>query len=208
MNSNIQKSGYNVIREKKWLIQVHLPPSSSSSSSSFSSTFSLSYQIRCHVTIFQRLLIVILTEQNLHGVHITTQLFHSKSISFNIHRLLPQLHIILQVNCLSSEFTQKKHGTQEETAINYNIINYISGGEKGVLLRLIITHNEGIEDGNSVVIYRAFCLIKVFKVSYGNRLFVAMVSIPLPIQDKGADRKHRQDILRREKLPPQEAVSF
>lgn len=80
--------------------------------------------------------------------------------------------VSFKVNCLSSEFTQKKHG-----------------GEKGVLLRLIITHNEGIEDGNSVVIYRAFCLIKVFK-------------------DKGADRKHRQDILRREKLPLQEAVKY
>ncbi len=65
----------------------------------------------------------------------------------------------------------------------------VSGGEKGVPLKLVLEMHECKGDilGGQILVYRGACSVKVFK-------------------DKGGDRKQRQDQLKAEKISPTERV--
>lgn len=87
----------------------------------------------------------------------------------------------------------------------YFFINFeVLGGEKGAPFRLVVSNYSmsSLDDTRSSVIAKCFCVIKVFKVL----LLLPFFNVVL-CQDKGADRKHKQDIQKREKLLPEEAVN-
>ncbi|XP_019849643.1 PREDICTED: upstream-binding protein 1-like [Amphimedon queenslandica] len=88
--------------------------------------------------------------------------------------------------------------SHEESVVSFKI-NALSseftakkhGGEKGVPFRLVLNTYSipSIEDTGGTHISKCFCLVKVFK-------------------DKGADRKHKHDLQKREKLQSDEAAKY
>lgn len=70
-----------------------------------------------------------------------------------------------QINCLSSEFTEKKHGSRA-LLLEMGGLTSLNppGGEKGAPLHLVLDCYMAEEDRIGQHVHKALCLLKVFKV--------------------------------------------
>lgn len=101
---------------------------------------------------------------------------------------MKEVGVYIQVNCISTEFTPKKHGGEKGVPFRIQVETYLDGG-KGVLGGGILSGAfggvaEAATPAPLTLIHAAACQIKVFKL-------------------KGADRKHKQD---REKIQKRTAT--
>ncbi|XP_026473946.1 transcription factor CP2-like protein 1 isoform X2 [Ctenocephalides felis] len=99
-------------------------------------------------------------------------------LSYGLHRIVKQSSdnsvellwdpmketgIYIKVNCISTEFTPKKHGGEKGVPFRIQVETYLSKSD------------DNFSDvGNAELLHAAFCQVRVFKL-------------------KGADRKHKQD---------------
>lgn len=96
---------------------------------------------------------------------------------------MKEVGVYIKVNCISTEFTPKKHGGEKGVPFRIQVETYLdSGGNVG-------GGSSGTSDGLLKLIHAAACQIKVFKL-------------------KGADRKHKQDREKIQKRAPSEQTKY
>lgn len=91
---------------------------------------------------------------------------------------MKEVGVYIKVNCISTEFTPKKHGGEKGVPFRIQVETYVDNAANG-----------GDLSGGQKPIHAAFCQIKVFKL-------------------KGADRKHKQDREKIQKRPPSEQEKY
>lgn len=100
---------------------------------------------------------------------------------------MKEVGVYIKINCISTEFTPKKHGGEKGVPFRIQIETYventINGNANG------ITSIGSMNDNIKPPIHAAACQIKVFKL-------------------KGADRKHKQDREKIQKRPAAEKEKY
>ncbi|XP_031632495.1 transcription factor CP2-like protein 1 isoform X2 [Contarinia nasturtii] len=99
---------------------------------------------------------------------------------------MKEVGVYIKINCISTEFTPKKHGGEKGVPFRIQIETYLENmlNGNGNSINTIGTITENIKP-----IHAAACQIKVFKL-------------------KGADRKHKQDREKIQKRPPAEKEKY
>lgn len=101
---------------------------------------------------------------------------------------MKEVGVYIKINCISTEFTPKKHGGEKGVPFRIQIETYLENTMNGN--GNSITNNIGaIAADNTKAIHAAACQIKVFKL-------------------KGADRKHKQDREKIQKRPAAEKEKY
>lgn len=93
---------------------------------------------------------------------------------------MKEVGVYIKVNCISTEFTPKKHGGEKGVPFRIQVETYFDS--------VAVTANS-MTDGLLKLIHAAACQIKVFKL-------------------KGADRKHKQDREKIQKRAPSEQTKY
>lgn len=102
---------------------------------------------------------------------------------------MKEVGVYIKINCISTEFTPKKHGGEKGVPFRIQIETYLENTINGNG-NVINNNNIGsITDNTKAAIHAAACQIKVFKL-------------------KGADRKHKQDREKIQKRPAAEKGKY
>lgn len=104
---------------------------------------------------------------------------------------MKEVGVYIKINCISTEFTPKKHGGEKGVPFRIQIETYIENtiNANGNGVNAINAGNGVAVADNLKSIHAAACQIKVFKL-------------------KGADRKHKQDREKIQKRPPAEKEKY
>lgn len=95
---------------------------------------------------------------------------------------MKEVGVYIKINCISTEFTPKKHGGEKGVPFRIQIETYVENTSGGA--------SASIANGESLQpVHAAACQIKVFKL-------------------KGADRKHKQDREKIQKRPASEKEKY
>lgn len=98
---------------------------------------------------------------------------------------MKEVGVYIKINCISTEFTPKKHGGEKGVPFRIQIETYV----ENTLTGPPANKNRAAIDDVLKPIHAASCQIKVFKL-------------------KGADRKHKQDREKIEKRPASEKEKY
>lgn len=97
---------------------------------------------------------------------------------------MKEVGVYIKINCISTEFTPKKHGGEKGVPFRIQIETYVENTMNGTTAAAIGPITDNIKP-----IHAAACQIKVFKL-------------------KGADRKHKQDREKIQKRPASEKEKY
>lgn len=100
---------------------------------------------------------------------------------------MKEVGVYIKINCISTEFTPKKHGGEKGVPFRIQIETYVENTMNGTTNGT--TTSIGTINDNIKAIHAAACQIKVFKL-------------------KGADRKHKQDREKIQKRPASEKEKY
>lgn len=105
---------------------------------------------------------------------------------------MKEVGVYIKINCISTEFTPKKHGGEKGVPFRIQIETYVENTMNGTTAAAVAAATAAgigsITDGMKPI-HAAACQIKVFKL-------------------KGADRKHKQDREKIQKRPASEKEKY
>lgn len=102
---------------------------------------------------------------------------------------MKEVGVYIKINCISTEFTPKKHGGEKGVPFRIQIETYIENTMNSTSPNGSNCIGTAISDSLGKPIHAAACQVKVFKL-------------------KGADRKHKQDREKIQKRPPAEKDKY